>query len=335
MSYRELLAASTKNLNTMNFLRRLSRIFSKYMALIVIAMALTALFCPNAVSFIKTSYINTLLGIVMFGMGLTLKPNDFRILFSHPKDVLIGTVAQFLIMPLLAFLLVKAFSLTPELAVGVILVGTCPGGTSSNVMTYLAKGDVALSVGITSASTILAPVMTPLLTYVYAGKTVDVNMLSMFLSIIQVVLLPIAIGFAVNRFFSRFAEKAIDVLPLVSTLAIVAIVGAVVSANAARLMGCGLLILIIVVLHNLLGYALGYAAAKLLKMDTTKRRAVAIEVGMQNSGLATSLATVHFAQYPLATIPGAVFSVWHNVSGAILANVFLRRTERKEQPTHR
>ncbi len=319
----------------MNFLRRLSRIFSKYMALIVIAMALTALFCPNAVSFIKTSYINTLLGIVMFGMGLTLKPNDFRILFSHPKDVLIGTVAQFLIMPLLAFLLVKAFSLTPELAVGVILVGTCPGGTSSNVMTYLAKGDVALSVGITSASTILAPVMTPLLTYVYAGKTVDVNMLSMFLSIIQVVLLPIAIGFAVNRFFSRFAEKAIDVLPLVSTLAIVAIVGAVVSANAARLMGCGLLILIIVVQHNLLGYALGYAAAKLLKMDTTKRRAVAIEVGMQNSGLATSLATVHFAQYPLATIPGAVFSVWHNVSGAILANVFLRRTERKEQPTHR
>ncbi len=315
----------------MNFLRRLSRVFSKYMALIVIVMALISLFFPNAVSFIKTSYINTLLGIVMFGMGLTLKPNDFRILFSHPKEVLIGTVAQFLIMPLLAFLLTKAFNLSPELAVGVILVGTCPGGTSSNVMTYLAKGDVPLSVGITSASTILAPVMTPLLTYAYAGKTVDVNMLSMFLSIIQVVLLPIAIGFAVNRFFSRFAEKAIDVLPLVSTLAIVAIVGAVVSANAARLMGCGLLILVIVVLHNLLGYALGYAAAKLMKMNMAKRKAVAIEVGMQNSGLATSLATVHFAQYPLATIPGAVFSVWHNVSGAILANLFLRRTERKEQ----
>ena len=317
----------------MNFLRKLSRVFSKYMALIVIVMALISLFFPNAVSFIKTSYINTLLGIVMFGMGLTLKPNDFRILFSHPKDVLIGTVAQFLIMPLLAFLLTKAFNLSPELAVGVILVGTCPGGTSSNVMTYLAKGDVPLSVGITSASTILAPVMTPLLTYAYAGKTVDVNMLSMFLSIIQVVLLPIAIGFAVNRFFSKFAEKAIDVLPLVSTLAIVTIVGAVVSANAARLMGCGLLILVIVVLHNLLGYALGYAAAKLMKMNMAKRKAVAIEVGMQNSGLATSLATVHFAQYPLATIPGAVFSVWHNVSGAILANLFLRRTERKEQAT--
>ncbi len=317
----------------MNFLRKLSRVFSKYMALIVIAMALIALFFPNAVNFIKTSYINTLLGIVMFGMGLTLKPNDFRILFSHPKDVLIGTVAQFLIMPLLAFLLTKAFNLSPDLAVGVILVGTCPGGTSSNVMTYLAKGDVPLSVGVTSASTILAPVMTPLLTYAYAGKTVDVNMLSMFLSIIQVVLLPIAIGFAVNRFFSKFAEKAIDVLPLVSTLAIVAIVGAVVSANATRLMGCGLLILVIVILHNLFGYALGYVAAKLMKMNLAKRKAVAIEVGMQNSGLATSLATVHFAQYPLATIPGAVFSVWHNVSGAILANLFSRHTECCENAT--
>ncbi len=313
----------------MDFLRTLSKAFSKYMALIVIAMALLALFVPSSVSFIKTSYINTLLGVVMFGMGLTLKPSDFKVLFSHPKDVLIGTVAQFLIMPLVAFLLVKAFRLTPELAIGVILVGTCPGGTSSNVMTYLSKGDVALSVGITSASTILAPIMTPLLTYAYAGETVDVNVFSMFLSIIQVVLLPIALGFVINHFFSKFAERATDVLPLVSTLAIVAIVGAVVSANAARLMGCGLLILGIVMLHNMFGYALGYAAGKLMKMDTTKCRAVSIEVGMQNSGLATSLATVHFAQYPLATIPGAVFSVWHNVSGAILANIFLRQTERR------
>lgn len=313
----------------MDFLRKLSKAFSKYMALIVIAMALLALFVPSSVSFIKTSYINTLLGVVMFGMGLTLKPSDFKVLFSHPKDVLIGTVAQFLIMPLVAFLLVKAFRLTPELAIGVILVGTCPGGTSSNVMTYLSKGDVALSVGITSASTILAPIMTPLLTYAYAGETVDVNVFSMFLSIIQVVLLPIALGFVINHFFSKFAERATDVLPLVSTLAIVAIVGAVVSANAARLMGCGLLVLGIVILHNMFGYALGYAAGKLMKMDTTKCRAVSIEVGMQNSGLATSLATVHFAQYPLATIPGAVFSVWHNVSGAILANIFLRQTERR------
>ncbi len=315
----------------MDIIRKISRFFSKYMALIVIAMAVWALMMPETVSFIKTSYINTLLGIVMFGMGLTLKPQDFRIVFSHPKDVVIGTIAQFTIMPLLAFVLSRAFGLSPELTVGVILVGTCPGGTSSNVMTYLSKGDVALSVGITSVSTVLAPVMTPLLTYIYAGQTVDVNMLSMFLSIIQVVILPIVVGFAINHFFARFAERAVDVLPLVSTLAIVAIVGAVVSANAARLVNCGFLVLGIVVLHNILGYVLGYGAGKLMKMDTTKCRAVSIEVGMQNSGLATSLATVHFAQYPLATIPGAVFSVWHNVSGAILANIFLRQSERKEK----
>ncbi len=315
----------------MNILRLLSRLFSKYMALIVIAMAVLALLCPSAVSFIKTSYINPLLGVVMFGMGLTLKLSDFRVVFSHPKDVCIGTVAQFTVMPLLAYLLAKAFSLPPELAVGVILVGTCPGGTSSNVMTYLCKGDVALSVGMTAVSTVLAPVVTPLLTYLYAGATVHVDLLSMFLSIIQVVILPIALGFAVNRFFGRFAERAVDVLPLVSTLAIVAIVGAVVSVNAGRLLSCGLLILVIVVLHNVLGYLLGYTAARALRLSNAKCRTVAIEVGMQNSGLATSLATVHFAQYPLATIPGAVFSVWHNVSGALLANVFLRQAEREEK----
>ncbi len=314
----------------MQLLRHISRLVSKYMALFVIAMAILALLAPEAVSFIKTSYINPLLGIVMFGMGLTLKPRDFRIVFSHPKDVVVGAVAQFTIMPLLAWLLAKTFGLSPELTVGVILVGTCPGGTSSNVMTYLSKGDVALSVGMTAVSTVLAPLMTPLLTYAYAGQTVDVDMAAMFLSIIQVVILPIALGFVINHFFARAAERAADFLPLVSTLAIVAIVGAVVGVNADRLMHCGMLVLGIVILHNVLGYALGYGAARLMKMDTTKCRAVSIEVGMQNSGLATSLATVHFAQYPLATVPGAVFSVWHNISGAVLANIFLRQDEKRE-----
>ncbi len=314
----------------MQLLRHISRLVSKYMAIFVIAMAILALLAPEVVSFIKTSYINPLLGIVMFGMGLTLKPRDFRIVFSHPKDVVVGAVAQFTIMPLLAWLLAKAFGLSPELTVGVILVGTCPGGTSSNVMTYLSKGDVALSVGMTAVSTVLAPLMTPLLTYAYAGQTVDVDMAAMFLSIIQVVILPIALGFVINHFFARAAERAADFLPLVSTLAIVAIVGAVVGVNADRLMHCGMLVLGIVILHNVLGYALGYGAARLMKMDTTKCRAVSIEVGMQNSGLATSLATVHFAQYPLATVPGAVFSVWHNISGAVLANIFLRQDEKRE-----
>ncbi len=315
----------------MEFLRKLSDFFGRHMSVIVICMALLALLKPEAVGFIKTSYVNTLLGIVMFGMGLTLKLSDFRVVFSHPRDVVIGFVAQFTIMPLLAFALSRCFNLSPELSVGVILVGTCPGGTSSNVMTYLAKGDVALSVGMTAVSTVLAPVATPLLTYLYAGQTVDVNLLSMFMSIIQVVILPIALGFAINKFFPRFTANAVGVLPLVSTLAIVAIVGAVVSANASKLLTCGMVVLCVVVVHNILGYTLGYTAGKVLRMSESKCRTVSIEVGMQNSGLATSLATVHFAQYPLATIPGAVFSVWHNVSGAMLASIFRRRSERENK----
>ncbi len=311
----------------MDFLRKVSRFVGKYMAVIVIAMALLALLRPGAVGFLKTGYINYLLCIVMFGMGLTLKIADFKVVFSHPRDVCIGFLAQFTIMPLLAWLLSRVFGLSPELTVGVILVGTCPGGTSSNVITYLAKGDVPLSVGMTAVSTIFAPIMTPLLTYLYAGETVDVQLLPMFLSILQVVIIPIALGFAINHFFPKFADGAADLLPLVSTLAIVAIVGAVVSANAAKILDCGLMVLCVVVLHNLMGYALGYGAARLLGMEPRKCRTVSIEVGMQNSGLATSLATVHFAQYPLATLPGALFSVWHNVSGAILAGIYAKKAE--------
>ncbi len=310
----------------METLKKITAFVSKYMALIVIAVAALALFKPSAVSFIKTSYVNTLLGIVMFGMGLTLKLSDFKVVFSRPKDVIIGFIAQFTIMPLLAYILTKVFRLSPELAIGVILVGTCPGGTSSNVMTYLSKGDVALSVGMTAVSTVFAPLLTPLLTLLYAGQKVDVNVMSMFLSIIKVVILPIGLGFIINYFFKKITEKIVEILPLISTTAIVAIVAAVVSANSAKLMTSGLLIIAVVILHNVLGYLTGYGVGKLLKLDTTKCRAISIEVGMQNSGLATSLAATHFAQYPLATIPGAVFSVWHNISGAILANFFASRT---------
>lgn len=313
----------------MKALVKVSNFVGKYMAYIVIAVAALALFAPNSVSFIKTTYVNPLLGIVMFGMGLTLKPSDFKVVFSRPKDVIIGCISQFLLMPLLAFLLAKAFRLPEELAIGVVLVGTCPGGTSSNVMTYLSRGDVALSVGMTAVSTILAPLLTPLLTLLYAGQRVDVNVLSMFLSIIKIVLLPIVVGFVINHFFQKITEKIVSVMPLVSTIAIVAIVAAVVSANAAKILTSGLLILAVVILHNVLGYGTGYGVGKLLKLDESKCRAISIEVGMQNSGLATSLAATHFAQYPLATIPGAVFSVWHNISGAILANIFARTAEKK------
>ena len=305
----------------MKTLKQISNFFGKYMAIIVLIVAAVSLFFPKTVSFIKTSYVNYLLMIVMFGMGLTLKLEDFKVVFTRPKDIIIGAIAQFTIMPLLAFLLSIVFKLPAELAVGVILVGTCPGGTSSNVMTYLAKGDVALSVGMTSVSTILSPLATPLLTLLYAGQKVDVNAVSMFVSIVQVVILPIFLGFIINKFFYKFTNSIKEILPLISVLAIVAIVAAVVSANSQRLMQVGYLVIIVVVLHNCLGYLLGYLLGKLFRLNNAKCKAVSIEVGMQNSGLATSLAATHFASMALATVPGAIFSVWHNISGSIVANI--------------
>ena len=305
----------------MKVLKNISNFFGKNMAIIVLIVAVLSLFFPKSVSFIKTSYVNYLLMIVMFGMGLTLKFEDFKVVFTRPKDIIIGAIAQFTIMPLLAFLLSIIFKLPNELAVGVILVGTCPGGTSSNVMTYLAKGDVALSVGMTSVSTILAPIATPLLTLLYAGQRVNVNAVNMFISIVQVVIIPIGLGFIINRFFHKFTNHIKEILPLISVLAIVSIVAAVVSANSSRLMQVGYLIIIVVILHNCLGYLLGFIVGKLLRLNNAKCKAISIEVGMQNSGLATSLAATHFASMPLATIPGAIFSVWHNISGSIVANI--------------
>ena len=315
----------------MKTLEKISGWAGKYMAIIALLVAIIALVFPDPVKgIIKTSYVNTLLGIVMFGMGMTLKLSDFKVVFTKPKAVITGILSQFIIMPLLAFLLVKIFNLDPALAVGVILVGSCPGGTSSNVMTYLAKGDVALSVGMTACTTILAPVVTPALVLLLGGATINVSYMSMLMSIVQVVLVPIVLGFVINHFFEKFAQACAKVLPLVSVIAICLIIMAVVAANAAKIMTVGWLIVVVVMLHNLCGYALGYGVGKVLGLSRDQMRTLSIEVGMQNSGLATSLATVHFATMPLAAVPGTVFSVWHNISGAIYANILARTA--KEEP---
>lgn len=315
----------------MKTLEKISGWAGKYMAIIALLVAIIALVFPDPVKgVIKTSYVNTLLGIVMFGMGMTLKLSDFKVVFTKPKAVITGILSQFIIMPLLAFLLVKIFNLDPALAVGVILVGSCPGGTSSNVMTYLAKGDVALSVGMTACTTILAPIVTPALVLLLGGATINVSYVSMLMSIVQVVLVPIVLGFVINHFFEKFAQACAKVLPLVSVIAICLIIMAVVAANAAKIMTVGWLIVIVVMLHNLCGYALGYGVGKVLGLSRDQMRTLSIEVGMQNSGLATSLATVHFATMPLAAVPGTVFSVWHNISGAIYANILARTA--KEEP---
>ena len=305
-------------------MKKLCHYISEYMGALVLGAALLALVFPATLQQVPTKVINYLLGVVMFGMGLTLRLQDFKIVFSRPKDVVIGCMAQFTVMPLLAWGLSRLFHLDEALALGVVLVGCCPGGTASNVITYLAKGDLALSVGMTGVSTLLAPFLTPLLTWALAGKSVNVDVLSMFLSILWVVILPIIVGLVIKALWPRFTERAVDYLPAFSSIAIAFIVAIIIAANADKLLAGGLLIVLVVMLHNICGLSLGYLIGRLLRLPESKKRAISIEVGMQNSGLASSLATLHFAAYPLATIPGAIFSVWHNISGALVAYLYRR-----------
>ena len=306
-------------------MKKASDFVGRNMAWIVLIIAAMALFVPGTSLWVQTKWINYLLMIVMFGMGLTTKLSDFAIVFKRPGDIITGCAAQFIIMPLLAFVLGKAFSLNDELLVGVVLVGTCPGGTSSNVITYLSKGDTALSVGMTSINTLLAPVLTPLLTYLYLRTSVRVDVMAMFISIIQVVIVPIGLGLLINRFFGKYTQRIRDALPVVSVTAICLIVASVVSHNSGKILSTGLIIFAVVILHNLLGYLLGYLIGILFRMDLPRKKAVAIEIGMQNSGLATTLAGSAFPSLTMATVPGAIFSVWHNISGAILAGWFRRK----------
>jgi len=308
----------------MKILEKISEFFGKFMAIIVLVIAVLALFVPKSCLWIQTKWINYLLMIVMFGMGLTLKLEDFKLIFSRPKDIICGCLAQFIIMPALAFALSKIFNLDPSLMAGVILVGTCPGGTSSNVITYLSKGDVALSVGMTSVNTLLAPILTPAITYLLLRTTVKVDALAMFISIIKVVIVPIGLGFLINKFFGKFTQKIVKILPMISVIAICLIVAAVVSHNSAKILSTGAIVFVIVILHNLLGYGCGFGLGKLLHLTPAKTKALSVEIGMQNSGLATSLAGTAFPDLAMATVPGAIFSVWHNISGAILANIYNR-----------
>lgn len=296
------------------------------MALFVLLIGVVGAVRPQTLTWVGP-YVGWLLGVVMFGMGMTLTFQDFKRVLQRPWEVLLGVVAQFLIMPLAAWFLVWLFALPPELAIGVVLVGTCPGGTASNVISYLAKGDVALSVSMTMATTLLAPVVTPTLTWLLAGSWIEVSFTAMMISIAQMVLLPLLLGLTAHHFFERTVERILPVMPVVSVVTIVLLVGGVVALGAESLLDVGLLMAAIVVLHNAFGLVLGYGMARLFRLDSKKARTVSIEVGMQNSGMAASLAVLYFS--PAAAIPGAIFSVWHNISGSIVANYFARRDERK------
>ena len=279
----------------MNSIYRASSWIASNITLVVVLVTALALAFPPSFTWIGGGAITPMLGVVMFGMGLTLKPNDFRPVLMRPKDIIVGELAQFVVMPGLGWLICHVLDLPKDLALGVILVGCCPGGTASNVICYLAKGDVALSVAMTAVSTLLAPLVTPALVMLLAGKSIDVDVVGMFMSIVQVVILPIVLGFLVSHYFSRLTQKVVPILPMVSTLAIAFIIGIVVSLNARSIMACSMIVAVAVILHNLLGLLLGYFAGKAMGLKSDKRTAISIEVGMQNSGLATSLAATHFA----------------------------------------
>ncbi len=314
----------------MKNIKKWSNLLSSNIAVLIIIFSVIAFFAPKGFSW-ATNYTSLFLGAAMFGMGLTIKVEDFKVVFTRPKDLCIGFVLQYTVMPLAAFALAKAFQLPADLALGVILVGCCPGGTASNVITYVAKGDVPLSVGMTIVSTILAPLCTPFLVYFLAGSWVEVSLLTMMISVVKVVLIPVLAGILIYRIFPKQVDAVRELLPLVSVVAIVMIISGIVGSNAEKIMTCGALVMIVVAIHNTIGLVLGTAVAKLLKLEEKKVTAIGIEVGMQNSGLAISLATANFAANPLATLPGAVFSVWHNISGTVYAGLRNRKSGRGQE----
>lgn len=308
---------------------RASRVAGTWFPLVVLAAGAVAIAVPQVFLPIGP-WITLLLGVIMLGMGLTLQPVDFAVIARKPLAFVVGVVAQFVIMPLAAIGLALAFQLPPELLVGVVLVGAAPGGTASNVMVYLAKGDTALSVAMTTASTLLAPVLTPLLVLWLAGSYLPVDPWALFQSIILIVLVPVVAGVLLRRLLPRLVERVLPWLPLVSVVGIALVVLAVVAGSASAILSVGLLVALVVILHNAIGFGLGFLAARAVGLDASARRAVAIEVGMQNSGLAAGLAKAHFS--PEAALPAAIFSVWHNVSGSLLAASWSRRPPRDAAP---
>lgn len=317
----------------MAFLKKCSRLLANQTSLFVIFIAIVAFLFPTSFGWVKGQTQTLILGVIMLSMGMTLSSDDFKILASRPLDILVGTLAQFIIMPFIAFTLTKVLGLDSGIAVGLILVGCCPGGVSSNIMCFLCKGDVPYSVGMTTVSTLLAPIMTPFLVLNLAKQEISVDAMSMFQSILQVTIIPIAIGFMLNYFLGKKAwfQDVKDIMPGVSVIGLAMIVGGVISLQGSSFFTSGITIFIAVFLHNGLGYVLGYSVGKGMKMNESKCRTISIEVGMQNAGLATNLATAHFPTLPEAALASAVSCVWHSISGTLLAGLFILIDKKKNK----
>lgn len=330
-----------------NLLLRTSNFLASHSSLYVILAAIVAFFIPETFTWVKGDISSLILGIIMLTMGLTLTIEDFRQLFRRPMDIFIGACAQYTLMPLIAWLLTYVFQLNPYLSIGIILVGCCPGGVSSNIMSYLCRGDVAYSVGMTTASTLLAPLLTPLLVWWLADTRIEVDVIGMFQGILMITLIPVGIGFAANTLLGKKAifKDIQSGMPGVSVTCLALIVGGVVAQVTPQLMLSGLslflLILCVVFCHNSFGYALGYSVGKAFGFNKAKKRTLSIEVGMQNAGMATVLATSFFAndeilktspEAILCVVPCAISCAYHSISGTVLANLFVMMDSRK---THR
>ena len=305
------------------------KLVEKYFFVVILIAVVIALIDPRSFNwvleeFMGVNIINILLGIILFGMGTTLKIDDFVRVFKRPKEILVGVSAQYLIMPLIAFALASLFSLEAGLTVGLILVGTVPGGTASDVITFLAKGDLALSVSLTAVSTVISPIVTPIITLILIGNQIAFNPVDMFISIVQIVIIPIGLGLFLNYKFPEFCEELKDYLPTLSSVVIAIIVAGVIGANKEAIISSSLIIMAVIILQYFIGIALGFTVAYLSGMNRKQMITIAIELAFQNSGLSTSLAKTHFPSLTLATVPGALYSVWQNFAGSILAYIFTK-----------
>jgi BASS family bile acid:Na+ symporter len=298
-----------------------------YFPLWAIMISFIAYYFPSVFISLKP-YIVILLAIIMFGMGVTLRIDDFKNVLKKPASIFLGTFLQFILMPLIAFLLCVLFQLPKELMIGLILVGCCPGGTASNLICYLARGNVALSISLTTVSTFLSFLLTPLLTLIYIGEIVSVPVHNMILTILQIIIIPVILGLLINTYLYKKINNFIAVFPMLSVLSIIIVIGIVIALNHNNIHKVTYLLVITVILHNTTGFLLGYYISKLFKIDESQARTISIEVGMQNSGLSVVLALKYFGA--VASLPGTIFSIWHNIGGSILANIWGNSSNHKK-----
>jgi len=310
-------------------MKRIFNSIEKYYFIIILIAVGISLVYPKSFSWVLSeingvNILNLLLSVVLFTMGTTLKVDNFVNVFRHPREIVVGISAQYIIMPLLAFVLASLFSLDAALTVGIILVGTVPGGTASDVITFLANGDVALSVSLTAVSTLLSPLLTPVITLLLIGNRIHFDPTQMFISIVQIVIIPIALGLLLNYKFPSFCDKLKDYLPAISSLVVCLIVAGVIGSNKQAIMASSGIVIVVIVLQYFIGMLLGFLLGYLVGMERKQVITVAIELAFQNSGLSTSLAKTHFPNLAQATVPGALYSVWQNFAGSILAYFFKR-----------